>query len=179
MKVITPQDLRQHIFDLWGKADGIEWADAGFDAVANHDTGTIRIHPITSEAAYAIALHEIGHLRRGIHEDEVVNERWAWEWARANALVWTPTMAREAERLLGHYEADFAGEAHLKDYYYKQILAFVSDLLYGGRPAGWRSATHSFVTRLSLPSCTRAIGKMRAGRCSGSSTNILPRCDDR
>ena len=136
MRVITLQDLRQHIFDLWGKADGIEWAEAGYDAVANHDTGTIRIHPITSEAAYAIALHEIGHLRRGIHEDKLVNERWAWEWARANALVWTPTMAREAERLLGHYEADFAGEAHLKDYYYKQIRAFVSYLLFGGSPDG-------------------------------------------
>ena len=90
--------------------------------MAYHDTGTIRIHPITSEAAYATALHEIGHLRRGMHEDVLVNERWAWEWAQANALVWTPTMACEAERSLGSYEAAFAGEAHKKDHYYKQIL---------------------------------------------------------
>ena len=135
MRVITLQNLRRHVFDLWGKADGIEWAEAGFDAVAYHDTGTIRIHPITSEAAYATALHEIGHLRRGMHEDVLVDERRAWEWARANALVWTPTMELVAERSLGSYEADFAGEAHWKDYYYKQILAFVSDLL-RDRPNG-------------------------------------------
>jgi hypothetical protein len=136
MRIITLQDLLQHIFDLWGKADGIEWAEPGFDAVAKHDTGTIRIHPITSEAAYATALHEIGHLRQGMHEDVLVNERRAWEWARANALVWTPTMELEAERSLGQYEADFEDEAHRKEYYHEQMLAFVSDLLIGDRPDG-------------------------------------------
>ena len=60
MRVITLQDLHQHVFDLWGKADGIEWAEAGLDAVAYYDTGTIRIHPITSEAAYAGACTKSG-----------------------------------------------------------------------------------------------------------------------
>ena len=63
MRVVTLQHLHQHVFDLWGKADGIEWTEPGYDAVAYHDTQTIRIHPITSEAAYATALHEIGHIR--------------------------------------------------------------------------------------------------------------------
>jgi hypothetical protein len=140
MRVITIQALRQHVFDLWGKADGIEWAEPGFDAVADHSTGTIRLHPITSEVAYAVALHEIGHIRRGRQDDVLVNERAAWEWGRENALVWTPTMERAAERSLGDYELYELGNAptdeDLKAYYYKQIYAFVDDLLVGFKPDG-------------------------------------------
>ena len=32
-------------------------------------------------------------------------ERRAWEWARDNALIWTPTMEREAEAGIASYEA--------------------------------------------------------------------------
>jgi hypothetical protein len=59
----------------------------------------------------------------------LADERRAWEWARANALVWTPTMEREAQRGVKHYEAAFAGEEAA--YYYDQVLAFTSDLLLG------------------------------------------------
>jgi hypothetical protein len=131
MKIVTIEDLRRHVLDVWGKDDGIEWISEVWMPTANHETGTLRLHPIKSEAAYAVALHEIGHLRQGLCEDELLDERRAWDWARDNALIWTPTMEREAERSMGSYEAHEADERYLAAYYYEQILAFVSDLLLG------------------------------------------------
>src|SRR5262249_51137228 len=128
MRIITLEDLHKHVLDLWGKEDGIEWIDEIRMPAANPERGTIRIHRIHSEVAYAVALHEIGHIRQGRFEDVLIEERRAWEWAKASALVWTPTMQREAERRMGSYEAD---EAHLTAYYYDQILKLVCDLLAG------------------------------------------------
>jgi hypothetical protein len=81
-----------------------------------------------------LAAHEIGHIRTGRFDDMLIEERRAWEWARANALVWTPTMEREADSSLRHYEA-WTDDAHLAEYYYQEILAFVNDLL-GGNDDG-------------------------------------------
>jgi hypothetical protein len=128
MRIITLEDLRRHALNVWGKDDGIEWVSEVFVPTANHETGTLRLHPIKSEAAYAVALHEIGHIRQGLGEDVLLDERLAWDWARDNALIWTPTMEREAERSMGSYEAG-DDEAHLAAYYYDQISAFISDLL--------------------------------------------------
>jgi hypothetical protein len=128
MRIITLEDLHQHVLDLWGKEDGIDWIDKMWSPAANFKRGTVRLHPIDSESAYAVALHEIGHIRQGPFEDLLIEERRAWEWAKANALVWTPTMQRTAEQCIRSYETD---EAHLAAYYYDQLLAFVSDLLVG------------------------------------------------
>jgi hypothetical protein len=66
----------------------------------------IQIQPITTLIRYATALHELGHIlgRYQDHPNEVVSERWAWEWARCNALWWTPAMERYAERALRGYQ---------------------------------------------------------------------------
>ena len=61
-------------------------------------------------------------------------ERRAWEWARDNALIWTPTMEREAEAGIAWYEAHFAGATN--DYFYNRVLALVNDLCVGGDPVG-------------------------------------------
>jgi hypothetical protein len=56
----------------------------------------IRLPRIRSSISYAIALHEIGHIR-GKHQrsrDVRVRERWAWQWAWENALFWSPPMDR-------------------------------------------------------------------------------------
>jgi hypothetical protein len=76
-------------------------------------------------------LHEIGHIRNGRVDDILIEERRAWEWARDNALVWTPTMQREADVSMRGYELAVNGEddAHWTDFYYDQILALVCDLL--------------------------------------------------
>jgi hypothetical protein len=126
-RVITLGDLHQHVLDLWGKKDGIEWNKMRGPA-AYPEAGTVRLHPIESENAYAVALHEIGHIREGRFDDVLIEERRAWEWARANALVWTPTMQRQAERSMRAYETDEAG---LTAYYYDEILASVNELLDG------------------------------------------------
>jgi hypothetical protein len=60
---VTIEQLHQHEFELWGREDGIRWDTNGFGGKADLVTGTIRIPPIRSEAAYAVALHEIGHIR--------------------------------------------------------------------------------------------------------------------
>jgi hypothetical protein len=33
----------------------------------------------------------------------LVRERWAWEWARANALIWTPGMENSARKAVKWY----------------------------------------------------------------------------
>jgi hypothetical protein len=128
-RIITLEDLDQHVLDLaadlpikW--TDRLPWADA--------ETGTVYLHPIKSEKAYASALHEIGHIRTGRFDNTLTEERQAWKWARANAIVWTPTMQGEADRCLGNYATD---EAPLAEYYYDEISTVVDDLL-GGNDDG-------------------------------------------
>jgi hypothetical protein len=143
---VTIEQLHQHVLDLWGGEDGIEWDALGLWVKADIENGTIRIPPIRSEAAYAVALHEIGHIRDQ-HSDNLDNlgaedaaqevlacERRAWQWARDNALIWTPTMENEAKAATASYEAHFAGT--MKDYFYQRVLAFVGDLCVGGDPVG-------------------------------------------
>jgi hypothetical protein len=123
--IITLEDLHQHVLDLATDLR-IKWEHRY--AKADCETRTVYLHPITSEKAYADALHEIGHIRTGRFDDVLTEERQAWEWARANALVWTPTMQREADSCMGSYTTD---EEHLAEYYYNEILAFVDDLQSG------------------------------------------------
>jgi hypothetical protein len=61
---------------------------------------------IKGERTYALALHEIGHILGDGQDspDVMTREREAWQWARANALKWTPKMERHAARCLLAYE---------------------------------------------------------------------------
>jgi hypothetical protein len=63
--------------------------------------------PVRSAVSYAVALHEIGHIkgRNQKSRNEIVRERAAWQWARDNALVWTPEMERRAAEALAWVEA--------------------------------------------------------------------------
>jgi len=61
---------------------------------------------IWSAISYATALHEIGHIL-GRHQrspDTLVRERWAWRWAKENALIWTPAMEKHCSVSLAWYE---------------------------------------------------------------------------
>jgi hypothetical protein len=65
----------------------------------------VYISPVRSILSYAVALHEIGHVL-GRHQTSrrvMVRERWAWHWARANALVWTPRLDAHADASLAYY----------------------------------------------------------------------------
>jgi hypothetical protein len=83
----------------------VKRCDQSFATRKRDDWGdAIGIMPIRSAIGYATALHELGHIL-GQHQDNDIDdmltqERWAWEWARQNALVWTPTMERCAVRSL-------------------------------------------------------------------------------
>jgi hypothetical protein len=65
----------------------------------------IWIRPVTSPRSYATALHEIGHIlgRHQLSGVALTRERWAWDWARRNALQWTPAMERQARWCLESY----------------------------------------------------------------------------
>jgi hypothetical protein len=65
----------------------------------------IWIRSVKSRLAYATALHEIGHIlgRHQLSDVVLTRERWAWDWARRNALQWTPTMQQHAERCIESY----------------------------------------------------------------------------
>jgi hypothetical protein len=50
-------------------------------------------------------LHEIGHVlgRHQLSDAVLTRERWAWDWAKRNALQWTPAMQRHSERWIESY----------------------------------------------------------------------------
>ena len=67
----------------------------------------LQLPAIRSESSYATALHEIGHAR-GRHQQSrarLTRERWAWQWAHENALIWTDAMERARIKALAWYEA--------------------------------------------------------------------------
>jgi hypothetical protein len=71
----------------------------------------ISIWPIRSALSYATALHELGHClgRYQTSRSVLVVERWAWRWAKANALVWTDAMDRDMTSSMAWYEARAPG----------------------------------------------------------------------
>ena len=99
--------MRQHIVDvcaahnIWARYD-----DNVREPYAIRETygaaDEIMVRPIKSPITYAVALHEIGHIL-GRNQNSwlpMVRERWAWQWARVNALNWTDAMERYAARCL-------------------------------------------------------------------------------
>ena len=99
--MIGKQQMAQHITELTTAHDiqvnhlrssrnawAIREADGGADEII--------IPPVRSEITYVTALHEIGHIL-GRYQNSprvAVRERWAWHWAKANALFWSQAMER-------------------------------------------------------------------------------------
>jgi len=106
-KTTTIKDMHRHVLDLCDKhrITIYAWCARTSQCHALTDRDEIRIVPIESRISYASALHEIGHLR-GQHQrssSTLERERGAWEWARANALIWTPDMENSACKALDWY----------------------------------------------------------------------------
>lgn len=75
-----------------------------FNDRAYLDSRTIVVAPIRTRTSYANALHEIGHLvTRTKTKPMLFQEGAAWQWARDNALCWTPGMQRTMLRGLRTY----------------------------------------------------------------------------
>jgi antirestriction protein ArdC len=107
---LDPLTLARHVADT-AAAFGIAAlpADAIEDGAAIPILQVVIIKPVTDEASYAVALHEIGHVRAplGALPQEkaratsraqaariaLIEEDAAWTWAEHHALDWTPTMA--------------------------------------------------------------------------------------
>jgi hypothetical protein len=96
---------RYHIIYSWCRRP--KDARAVFYTAAGEEFHEVWIMPIRSAISYATALHEIGHIL-GRHQrspDTLVRERWAWRWAKENALIWTPAMEKHCSVSLAWYEA--------------------------------------------------------------------------
>jgi hypothetical protein len=106
MGSVSIEDLRQHVRAICERRDiSVYRCKRGRQAMALSEAEEITIPPIRSVLSYATAMHEIGHIL-GRHQTSrrvMVRERWAWNWARANALVWTPAMERQARNGLARY----------------------------------------------------------------------------
>jgi hypothetical protein len=92
---ITIQAMKSHITELCAQHDiQIEWHER--EAWAARELELICIRPIRSAVTYTIALHEIGHILGRFQGSQlsIIRERWAWKWAKRNALVWTAVMER-------------------------------------------------------------------------------------
>jgi hypothetical protein len=104
----TIAEMRAHVLELCERHEFIvNWCRRSSQAQALRMADEITIAPIRSTLSYATALHELGHLL-GRHQDSrrvMVRERWAWRWARQNALIWTPTIERQMRDDLAWYAA--------------------------------------------------------------------------
>jgi hypothetical protein len=113
---------REHVYGL-AAANGIkvnEVLSDVADSYANTKTREVFVARLDDDAAYAGALHELGHLIapggnlrsgevRPTNELQAANytlheEATAWQWAKATALGWNAVMQRTMERFFSTYE---------------------------------------------------------------------------
>jgi hypothetical protein len=114
---MTVYEMREHVLRLvevhairrgWCKYPAQAWAVREFDE--------IEIAPIKSALSYAAALHEIGHIKGRFQASQrsMVCERWAWRWAKKNALIWTRAMENYRLRSLQIVETRIKSDPSLK-----------------------------------------------------------------
>ena len=100
--MVSKQQMRRHIADLTASQEIRVWfikktGEAYGVRKVVGAAAEIRIVPVRSVVTYAAALHEIGYVIGRHHSRRrMVREHWAWQWARENALVWSPRMERLA-----------------------------------------------------------------------------------
>jgi hypothetical protein len=112
----TLDQLKQHVLSFVPPWDyTIEWCSPPSRAKAAWIFHWASLPYIRSLTAYAIAMHEIGHLKGRYQSSRNVltRERWAWQWARQNALVWTARMEQTATQAMNHYVSDIAADRAL------------------------------------------------------------------
>jgi hypothetical protein len=103
-RTMTLAEMKAHVLTILDKHE-IAYGFHPRKAWAIVDGWEVQIQPIKSALSYATALHEIGHLlgRHRQSRRHMVRERDAWNWARKNAIQWTPAMERYAQKCLDWY----------------------------------------------------------------------------
>ena len=100
--MIPVTDMIDHVQSLCrSHAIGLFWCRRPDRSYSMRACDEITVAPIKSVVSYAVALHILGR-----HQESrqcIVREHWAWDWAKRNALVWTPRMARCAAGSLRWY----------------------------------------------------------------------------
>ena len=80
----TIADLKRHFLKLCADEEAnVQWCDDPSKALALSGELEFVLTPrITSEIAYAVAMHELGHIKsRSKSGDQIERERAAWDWA--------------------------------------------------------------------------------------------------
>ena len=85
--------------------------------VVHRENEKLVLPRLTSDFAYAVALHELGHCAVGVHEAH------AWAWAHQVALYWTPLMLRTAARAMMTYSI-----TQPEDYPRDKVVTFLRKL---------------------------------------------------
>lgn len=99
--------MRQHVMSIAEERGvQIEWRN-NYRAWSVRGMDLVSIPAIKGPISYAVALHELGHClgRYQASQSTVIRERWAWDWAKRNAIVWTPRMERYVQACLRWYLA--------------------------------------------------------------------------
>lgn len=80
--MVTLADLNRHFLKLCAEEEvDVQWCDSPLKALAlSGALEFIRAPHITSEIAYAVAMHELGHIKsRNRSSDQMERERTAWD----------------------------------------------------------------------------------------------------
>jgi hypothetical protein len=102
MSAQTVADLCSHVETLCSKHSiALEYRRSG--GRSWRKTRRISVGPVLSNVTYAVALHEIGHILGRSPARRLDREASAWQWARENALEWTPRMEAKMQSCLDSY----------------------------------------------------------------------------
>lgn len=113
---VSIPEMRDHVLSIkeeyripmfFDKGSPAAWTDSSSEG---GQVRYIRTLNVTNSAAYAIALHEIGHILgpdqdRESNYGKLYSESGAWMWAEVKALTWTAPMVRIRRKALRSYLA--------------------------------------------------------------------------
>jgi hypothetical protein len=114
---MTMNKYERHIRDICEKNEiDLVATDKLINCGASVMNSSVRLKmPIQTHADYAVALHEIGHVKNnqlfdvffakmvGNGPDTLRIEAQAWQWARTNSLLWNDEMKRVVKVSYGTY----------------------------------------------------------------------------
>ena len=100
---VTVDEMRLHVEQLcMDNGVEVDWRESTSPR-AWRKSKKMRVKYIKSAITYSDALHELGHVLGTQKGPRIDKEVQAWEWAKANALVWNKRMKANASKCLKSY----------------------------------------------------------------------------